>query len=275
MPEADYLRLTALRLGDALIGQPLIRAELRWPNISSHNLVGRQLIGSASYGKHLLLRFDDHRTLHVHLRMEGLFRLVRTSTPAAVGRGHDIRAILATESWTALGKELGMLDLLNTNDEKRLLERLGPEILAPDFWDNGAKVAVQKLGNYRNWPICAVLLEQTVVAGIGTIWLAESLWVQQIYPWTIVSDLTTTQQLDLFRSAHRQLVRAVAIGRNQTLGAVPRRVHGQHKRFCVRCETTPIKVSALSGPDRSPDQGAFDRVVFWCPTCQQQPKAGR
>jgi len=269
MPEADYLRLTALRLGDALIGQPLIRAELRWPTIASHNLVGRQLIDAVSYGKHLLLRFDDNRTLHVHLRMEGLFRLVRTNTPAAAGRGFDIRAVLATESWTALGKELGMLDLLDTADEKRLLRRLGPEILAPDFEETGAPIGVANLAKLHNWPICAALLEQSVVAGIGTIWLAESLWVQQIYPWTLVSELSQTQQTDLLVSAHRQLVRAVAISRKSSLGAVPRRVHGKHKRFCVRCGTTPIKVSALSGPDKSPDQGAFDRVVFWCPTCQR------
>jgi len=272
MPEADYLRLTALRLAEALGDQPLVRADLRWPTIATYNLIGRRLISASSYGKHLLLRFDDGRTLHVHLRMEGLFRIVRSNTPAALGRGHDIRAVLATAQWTALGKELGMLDLLPTGDEQRLLKRLGPEILAPDFWNEGAIVGVANLNRLPNWPICAALLEQTVVAGIGTIWMAESLWVQKIYPWALVSELTDIQKLDLLRSAHRQITRSVQLGSKGGLGAVPRRVHGKHQRFCVRCGSTPIKVSALSGPDSSPDQGAFDRVVFWCPECQKPPQ---
>ena len=267
MPEADYLRLTAERLEAALGGSPLVRADLRWPTIAGTNLVGRTLVEAGSYGKHLFLRFDDMRSLHIHLRMEGLFRLARTGSPQALGRSYAIRAVLATADWTALGVELGMLDLLNTSDEKRITSRLGPEILAPDFIANGAFEAGENMTKYENWPICAALLQQDMVAGIGTIWLAESLWEKQIYPWTEVSELSKEQRLDLLRTAHRMISRYVALSRLRGMGA-SHKVHGKHKRFCARCGRSQIAVGALSGPNNSPDQGAFDRVVFWCPACQ-------
>ncbi|MDR2704031.1 MAG: Fpg/Nei family DNA glycosylase [Cellulomonadaceae bacterium] len=268
MPEADYLRLTAQRLQAAIGGAPLQRADLRWPNIAGHNLLGRSLINTYSYGKHLFLQFDDSRSLHVHLRMEGLFRIARTGTPQARGAGHNVRAVLGTAKWTAIGSELGMLDLLDTQDEKRILQKLGPEILAPDFITNGALVAAAKLDGYKDWPICAALLEQQIVAGIGTIWMAESLWALKIHPWAKVGDIPAAQRLELLQTAHKLLVRCVEIAGLHGLGRVTRKVHGQHKRFCVRCGVSQIAVSALSGPKNSPDQGAFDRVVFWCPVCQ-------
>ncbi len=71
MPEGDILRRTAAELDAALAGKVLLRAELRWPTVAGVDLVGRTVLGTRPYGKHLLTRFDDGRTLHTHLRMDG------------------------------------------------------------------------------------------------------------------------------------------------------------------------------------------------------------
>ena len=86
-------------------------------------------------GKHLLHRLDSGLTLHSHLRMEGSWRVRPTAsmTPRTV-RGTAIRALLATDTWTAVGKRLGMLDLLDTRDESRIVGHLGPDLLGAD-WD--------------------------------------------------------------------------------------------------------------------------------------------
>jgi endonuclease-8 len=60
---------------------------------------------------------------------------------------------------------------------------------------------------------------------------------------------------------------SVAVAHRTGLGAVERRVHGRHRKPCVRCGT-PIALGSTAGPDVPPDQGAFERVVFWCPVCQ-------
>jgi len=284
MPEGDVLKITSEKLGLALVGAPLVDAQLRWPSVAGANLIGATVISAASYGKHILLRFDDGRTLHTHLRMEGFWKIARTGTPAARGSvvakySHqkkesganggplEIRVVLANENWTALGVALGMLDLIPTAEESRLLGHLGPDILAPDFPTTGAVLGAERLLAYADWPICAALLEQRVVAGIGTIWMAETLWTAKLYPWRLVSELDDAERIALLRTASSLVQRSVEIARVRGFGAVPRRAHGQHRKFCVRCQT-PIKVSALSGPDARPDQGSFDRIVFWCPTCQ-------
>ena len=284
MPEGDVLRITADKLGQALVGKPLIQAELRWPSAAGANLIGRVVTSSSSYGKNVLLRFDDDRTLRTHLRMEGFWTIARTGTPAARGSvaakySHkkkdsganggplEVRAILANEQWTALGVALGMLDLIPTAEESRLLAHLGPDVLAGDFLEVGAVIGAERLAALSDWPICAALLEQKVVAGIGTIWMAETLFATRVYPWRLVSDFDDDERVGLLRTASNLLNRSVRTAGLKGFGAVPRRVHGQHLKFCGRCQE-PISVSALSGPEASPDQGAFDRVVFWCRGCQ-------
>lgn len=270
MPEGDILRLTAERLSLALRGSPLVRAELRWPSAAAANLVGATLLECVSYGKHLLMRFDDGRTLHTHLRMDGAWRVARTGTPLAAGRSHEVRAILATETWTCLGHLLGMLDLVRTHDESRLIGHLGPDVLADDFEGPGLAEGLRRLGKEPGRALCAALLDQTVVAGIGTIWMAESLFTRRLWPWTPVAELDDAERTAMLLTASRLIARSVAIGSTKGLGAVPRYAHGQLGKPCARCRT-PIALGALSGPDVRPDQGAGERVVFWCPTCQRRP----
>ena len=270
MPEGDVLRLTAERLGQALAGSPLVRAELRWPSAAAANLVGRTVTESLSYGKHLLLRFDDGRTLHTHLRMEGSWRVARTGTPPAAGRSPTVRAVLATGAWTCLGDRLGMLDLVRTTDEDRLVGHLGPDVLAADFEGPGLEEGLRRLALQPERALCAALLDQQVVAGIGTIWMAESLFARGLWPWTPAGALGADERATLLRTASRLIARSVEVGRTQGLGAVPRYAHGRLRRPCARCRT-PIALGALSGPHVRPDQGTGERVVFWCPSCQARP----
>jgi len=286
MPEGDILKVTAEKLALALVGKPLVQAEFRWPSAGGANLEGATVTDAVSYGKHVLIRFDDGRTLHTHLRMEGFWKIAPTGTPQARGSlaakySHkkkdaganggplEIRAMLANEQWTALGIALGMLDLVPTYDEAKLLGHLGPDVLSPNFDTEGAALGAARLLEFGNWPICAALLEQRAVAGLGTIWMAETLWTTKTYPWLKVSDMDDAARISLLRTASNLINRSVEIARVRGFNAVPRRAHGQNRNFCVRCQT-PIKVSALSGPDARPDQGSFDRIVYWCPTCQAE-----
>ena len=97
MPEGDVLRRTAAHLDRALAGRRLVRADLRWPTAATVDLVGRTVLGTRPYGKHLLTRFDDGRTLHTHLRMDGTWRLVPSVERRAAARSPQVRAVLADE----------------------------------------------------------------------------------------------------------------------------------------------------------------------------------
>jgi endonuclease-8 len=114
MPEGDTVFLAGRRLDSALGGRRLLRADLRHPRLSTVELAGRTVLGVASVGKHLLTRFDDGRTLHSHLRMDGSWHLYRPGRPWRGGPMHLVRAILEVEDRVAVGYRLHDLDLVPT-----------------------------------------------------------------------------------------------------------------------------------------------------------------
>jgi endonuclease-8 len=259
VPEGDILLRVARRLTAALGGEVLVRAELRWPDLAAVDLVGRTCVEVVSYGKHLLVRFDDVRTLHTHLRMDGYWRVRRTTTPPETLRDHRVRAVLATERWTCVGVLLGMMDLVRTADEHTVIGHLGPDLLAdaPDL-----DRAVVNLREQGGRAIGEVLLDQRVAAGIGTIYLAETLWLHRVNPWRPSDEVP--DPADLFRTAHR-LMRRSADGPTVTATGDPRpgwdtHVHGREGRGCRRCRT-PIRVGRIGAEPMS-------RPAFYCPTCQ-------
>ncbi len=260
MPEGDVLRLTAARLDAALRGVPLDRAELRWPTAGAARLVGATVTECVAYGKHLLTRFDDGRTLHTHLRMDGYWRVHPTGTRQAAARHPSVRAVLGTSSWTCVGWHLGMLDLVRTRDEARLVGHLGPDVLADDFPDAGLTEGLRRLAAQGGRPLCEVLLDQRVVAGLGTIWMAETLFALRLWPWTPADRLDADGGRALLLTARRLMGRSVEVGRSRGLGAVEPAVHGRARRPCRRCRT-PVAVGRAN-------EAPYDRPVFWCPACQ-------
>ncbi|WP_315897913.1 DNA-formamidopyrimidine glycosylase family protein [Isoptericola variabilis] len=242
---------------------PLVRAELRWPSAAGARLEGATATGCVAYGKHLLTRFDDGRTLHTHLRMEGYWRVHRTGSREAAARNPAVRAVLGTAAWTCLGWHLGMLDLLRTRDEPRVLGHLGPDVLADDFPDAGLAEGVRRLAAQGPRPVCEALLDQRVVAGLGTIWMAETLFALRLWPWTPASGLDDDARAAVLLTGRRLMGRSVAVGRSRGLGAVETAVHGRARRPCPRCRT-PIAVGQANEPP-------YERPVFWCPSCQARP----
>jgi endonuclease-8 len=280
------VRRTAARLHEALAGGPLVRAELRWGDLGGLDLAGRAVTDVTAYGKHLLIHLAAPSptasaapvrtprvpttpavalTLHSHLRMDGTWVVYRTGSrrwPAP--SDHRVRAVLAGAEWTAEGRWLGMLELLPTADEQGLLGHLGPDIMADDFPDAGLPVALRNLAARPERPIGAALLDQRVVAGIGTIYMSESLFAQRISPWTPADEVDAEAVL---ATARKQLLRSVRLPVPNTTGD-PRRgramyVHGNSGRPCRRCGGT-VRVAPVGDPPR-------ERPAFYCPTCQPGP----
>jgi endonuclease-8 len=253
VPEGDVLRRTAARLDLALVGSPLTRADLRWPSAATVDLVGRTVLGTRPYGKHLLTRFDDGRTLHTHLRMDGTWRVHRTGEPQSQARSPQVRAVLATARWTAVGRLLGMLDVVATRDEHTLIGHLGPDLLDDPF---DAAEALRRWTARGATPAAEVLLDQTVVAGIGTIFMAESLFAEHLWPWLPADQVPDPGRLLLV--ARRLMQRSVVNGRP------PGNVHPRLRLPCPRCGTPVARGEARRPP--------MQRPVFYCPHCQPAPR---
>ncbi|MBM7819563.1 endonuclease-8 [Cellulosimicrobium cellulans] len=279
MPEGDILRLVSARLDEALAGRVLVRAELRWPTAAEVDFTGRTVVANVPYGKHLFTRLDDGRSLHTHLRMEGSWRLARTGSRDARGAEPNVRVVLANEWWTAVGNRIGMLHVLRSADERTITGPLGPDVLADDFLTAGVAEAVARLraddaaggtgprhrpGRERTGvPVAEALLDQHLVAGIGTIYTAESLFAERIYPWTPVRDVEDLASV--LTTARALMQRTVRHGFDPRAGVV-RHVHARTRKACHVCGTPVAEGTANEPP--------YERPVFWCPSCQAPPASG-
>ncbi len=187
MPEGDTVWRTARRLDEALAGEPLVLGELRWPSLAGLDLVGATTLEVVSRGKHLLHRLDTGTTIHSHLRMEGQWRVAHPGPDTArLLRRSDVRAALGTDRWTAVGLRLGMLDAVPTAREDDLVGHLGPDVLGPDWDPDRAAAAVAAYPG----TVGEALLDQRTLAGVGTFWASEALFLERLLPWTPAADLT-------------------------------------------------------------------------------------
>ncbi len=230
---------------------------------------GAHQAGGANQPPHFARRVptvgDAALTLHAHLRMDGSWSAYRTAdrrwpSPA----DHSVRAVLANSEWMAVGYWLGMLDLIPTTAEPTLIGHLGPDVMAADFVEAGLPVALQRFARDPARPIGGALLDQSNVAGIGTIYMAESLYATRTSPWRPAGDCDLPAILG---AARRQLLAAVVQPMPNTTGDVRRGqthyVHARVGRPCRRCGNA-VRVASVGDPPR-------ERPAFYCPTCQPGP----
>ena len=165
--------MTARVLESGLAGHRLAAAEFRVPQLATVDLAGWDVVESACYGKHLLLRIrkDDRAfTLHSHLRMDGTWRVFAPGEKWARRPAHTIRVVLRSPEAVAVGYHLHELSLVRTADERKLIGHLGPDLMGPG-WD--LLEAVRRLHNSADRPIAEALLDQRNLAGIGNLYKAE------------------------------------------------------------------------------------------------------
>jgi len=257
MPEGDAVWQTAQRLHQALAGRVLTRSDFRVPRYATTDLKGRLVTEAVSRGKHLLIRTGDGITVHTHLRMDGSWRV----SPARdrVANSHRIRLILANTEWQAVGYQLGVVEVLHTASEHRVVGYLGPDLLGPD-WDPAE--AERRLGADPARPVGEALLDQRNLAGIGNVYKAELLFLRGINPWRPVGDVA---DIDALVGLARRMLDANKERSGMVTTGVARRgeqtwVYGRAGRPCRRCGT--LVKSADQG--RNPEE----RITYWCPRCQ-------
>lgn len=261
MPEGDTVWRTATRLHQALAGRDIVESDLRWPEISTADLTGRSTLEVVSRGKHILHRIEGGLTLHSHLRMEGQWRVEATPGLADRWRRHpQLRALVGAADWTALGLRLGMLDLVPTAREAELVGHLGPDVLGPD-WDLGR--AVDNVAA-SHAPVGQALLDQRNLAGVGTLWCAEALFLEGVPPWTPVGELDRSVLERVVARAQRLVDNGRRHAMQSSTGSYrpddAHYVHARSGRPCRRCGAT-VRVAPIGDPTR-------ERTMFYCPGCQ-------
>lgn len=272
MPELPEVETVVRDLRPKLVGRRILsvragKQALRrpWSSPWEAKLVNRRVRSVRRRGKWIVVDFEGRRSLVFHLGMTGRLTLAAPGEPMP--------------PHTHLVFELGRDAQMRFNDIRRFgsatlfdrpaalqgffeQARLGPEPfeMDPDYWRQRLAATARCLK--------AVLLDQTVVAGVGNIYADESLFEARLHPARVANSITASEATRLQRAIVKVLERAIerrgSSIRNYVGGSGRRgryqqefRVYGRTGAPCPRCDT-PIERLRLAG-----------RSTHFCPHCQR------
>ncbi|WBU56865.1 bifunctional DNA-formamidopyrimidine glycosylase/DNA-(apurinic or apyrimidinic site) lyase [Paracoccus sediminicola] len=266
LPHLEGQRIARLRLN---------RDGLRWkfPPDLVQTATGATVTGLRRRSKYILADLDRGASLLIHLGMSGRILI----EGAGVGKFHRDPAILPQHDHVVIetdsgglitlndARRFGMVDLVR-DDRSPLLDLLGPEPLDAEF--TGATLAEAFAG--RRAPVKALLLDQRIVAGLGNIYVSESLHRAGIDPRRAAGRIGRAR-LDALASHIKDVLHeAIAAGgsslrdHRQASGELG---YFQHSFRVYDREGAPCPRPGCAGAIRRVVQSG--RSSFWCPACQR------
>lgn len=267
MPEGHTLHRLAADLNEAFAGRPT-RSSSPQGRFSAEaaRLDGRVLVDTEAFGKHLFVSFADvPEQVHIHLGLYGSFAISPGVGRPVVGQ---VRWRLEAAS-TADLRGPNTCELLAPPDVDAILARLGPDPLRADADPDRAWHRIHR----SNVSIAALLMDQSVLAGVGNVYRAEVLFRQGIAPMTAGRRVPRVRWQAMWDDLVMLMRVGVERGRIDTvrpehepeaMGRDPRAddhggevyVYRREEQGCLVCDT-PIRRRVIAG-----------RNLFWCPGCQ-------
>ncbi len=255
MPEGDTIRRLADRIGRRFAGQRCTRCVTRDPRLVGLDLTGAVLREADAVGKHLLLRFDDGRTLHAHLLMHGSFDVGRASPVPEWRR----RVELWFEDGRLTGVDVPILGVVATSREDQVVGHLGPDLCGVEAPD--PLIVAARLQRDPDVPLAGALLDQRNVAGFGNVYAVELPFIVGVSPNQPVGSVDGLEEL---LAIGTPMIRQHAANgpRNTTgrrLTTPDHFVYG--RQSCPVCATRLESWTDVDSP--------WGRVSTWCPVCQR------
>ncbi|WP_137702604.1 bifunctional DNA-formamidopyrimidine glycosylase/DNA-(apurinic or apyrimidinic site) lyase [Marimonas lutisalis] len=283
MPELPEVETVRRGLAPSMEGQKIVHAavnrpDLRWPFPENfvQRLTGRTVLRLRRRSKYILADLDNGESLLIHLGMSGrmtvsgdpLGQFVHDHPPQ---EKHD-HVILDMENGARITfndpRRFGAMDLVPTDqaDQHPLLAKLGPEPLGNTFNEEYLVTALKG----RNTPIKAALLDQSIVAGLGNIYVCEALFRAHIAPTRKAGRISAKRVAALVPVIRQVLQDAIAAGGSslrdfrQTDGELG---YFQHNFDVYDREGEPCKTPGCTGTIRRIVQSG--RSTYYCPKCQR------
>jgi formamidopyrimidine-DNA glycosylase len=284
MPELPEVETVARGLRLTILGRRILSVTLRKtdfiddPSLIERHLPGRRIEAVERYGKFMLLRLsgaqgdanssngeDATAALLVHLGMTGQI----ASTVAAKPWEKHTHAGFALDDGRELrytdARRFGRLAYLTAATLPAELESFGADPLEV----SGKDFAVRM--HSRHSRIKALLLDQTVLRGVGNIYADESLWRARIHPAKLGANLSTKQLAVLHRALQEILKKAILLRGSSISDFVDtdgepgeyqqhHRAYGREGEKCYRCGSF-VRRAIVAG-----------RSSYFCPKCQPSPR---
>ena len=279
MPELPEVETVVRDLkASGLVGLRVLQARVLWPRSLASpsprrfvkDVQGLAIQAVSRRGKFIVVRLSRGFTLLVHLRMSGRLQLAAPSPPS--GRRTHVRVQFRLNDGRELcfsdTRKFGRLWLLRNPDA--VLGKLGPEPLQLPL------AIFPTLLSTRSRALKPLLLDQSVIAGIGNIYSDEALWLACLHPRRKSDSLSARETAVLHAAIRRVLHRGIrnlgtTLGAGKTHFVLPRGDSGRNQEQlaaygrtgapCLRCGT-PIRRMIVG-----------QRSTHLCPQCQPAPRS--
>jgi endonuclease VIII len=232
-------------------------------------LDGTLLHDAQAWGKQLFVEFDGGRFVQVHLGLIGAFDL--HDGPAPPPKGAVRLRLEVTDEPASYGDLRGatVCALLTADQRQAVVGRLGPDPLRDDADWTAAWARITR----SKKPVGALLMDQSVLAGVGNVYRAELLHRHRMHPHRPGNTLRRSQFEAMWHDLVALMREGVVSGRIDTvraehtpeaMGRPPRvddhggevYVYRRHGQPCLVCGAS-VRTEVLEG-----------RNLFWCPRCQ-------
>lgn len=272
MPEGHTLYRLAADLREAFLDRPVRVSSPQGRFVEESALVdGHVLESSESAGKHLFLRFGPasaEHVIHVHLGLIGVFLVSDGPAPEPVGA---VRLRLENDGSYADLRGATQCELTTVDDAAAIVARLGPDPLRDDADPDKAFARIHR----SRKAIGALLMDQSVLAGVGNVYRAESLFRARLHPLTPGVKVSKRRWNAIWDDLVDLMGYGVGTGRIDTvrpehepaaMGRPPRQDDHGGEVYVYRRDGQPCHVCGSTVRTRILE----GRNLFWCPTCQRR-----
>jgi len=303
MPELPEVETVRRGLAKFIAGRKILKVNVlneksfeTSPRDAKNFVLGAKIIAVRRRAKVLILDLSTNYSLVIHLKMTG--QIVVRKDNKNWGAGHPTESFVAKlpDRSTRVELDLDSGMKLFFNDQRKFgwiklvptaevvnldfIKKLGPEMAdwSGDFAINhgqkfdeksAQKEFIARARRHQNSPVKAVILDQTVVSGIGNIYADESLWGAKIHPAEKVKNLSDMQLRKIFREAVVAMDKSLMAGGSTMQNYVKAdgsrgnyldlfaNVFAREGQPCPRCGTEIIKIKVAG------------RGTHICPKCQK------
>lgn len=216
LPEVETVRRGMEKfLGPSVVAAAETRSRglrVPFPRGLEAALTGRRIVKYARRGKYIVLHMDNGRAAILHLGMSGRVVLIPPGAPFRPGRHDHLVLTFRNGARLALNdpRRFGLVLLAEESGLKdhKAFAKMGPEPLSSAFTGKKLRNTLMK----RTVSIKAALMDQSVVAGLGNIYVCESLFHARISPLRRACDLGAAESEKLAAAIRIVLKRAIAAG---------------------------------------------------------------
>jgi formamidopyrimidine-DNA glycosylase len=289
LPEVETVRcgLVPVMEGAVIDRLDLRRGDLRspFPKDFARRLVGRRITGLGRRAKYITADLDDGLVLIIHLGMSGSFRIETEGGGKVAGRFYHPRSELRAHDHVVFHMSSGATVIFNDPRRFGLMDLIPRAELATSKHFKG--LGIEPLGNElsgetlalllagRKAPLKAALMDQRLIAGLGNIYVCESLWRARLSPDRKAGTIATPTgkpkpAAEALAGTIRDVLQAAIKAGGSSLRD-HRQAHGelgyfQHEfavydregKSCLRDDGGIIRRKVHSG-----------RSTFYCPVCQR------